>query len=143
MSNSIRLNKGRQIDLRRCDVRYVQSSGPGGQHVNKVATKVQLSLPTAELESMLSDQEMARLLEKLGNSISQSGHIMVSCSDTRSQKRNLDIACKRMGQLIRNALIVPKRRKATRPTRASIKRRLKQKKQHSEKKQARRQKWEP
>jgi ribosome-associated protein len=117
--------------------RTTRSSGAGGQHVNKTASRVQLSWNVVHSVALTDDQR-ARLLEKLASRISGAGAVTVSVSDTRSQHRNREIAEQRLNEVVQQALVVPKKRKATRPTRAAKQARLDEKKIHSLKKRQRR-----
>lgn len=117
--------------------RATRSSGAGGQHVNKTASRVQLSWNVKD-SSVLSDDQRARILKKLSSRISAEGLVTVSVSDTRSQHRNRELAEERLGELIHRALLVPKKRRATRPSKASREARLESKRLHSLKKKHRR-----
>lgn len=110
-----------------------RSSGPGGQHVNKVSSKVQLSFDLINSEG-LSDKEKETISDKLSNQISKVGVLLMSADDSRSQLKNRTIVTKRFFKLIKNALIVKKKRKATKPNKGAIEKRLKEKKKASEKK---------
>ena len=114
-----------------------RSSGAGGQHVNKTSSRVQLSWNVAESPA-LEDSQRARLFRKLASRLTADGVLTVSVSDTRSQHRNREIAEERLTELVRHALVVPKTRKPTRPTRAAKEKRLDSKKLHSRKKLNRR-----
>lgn len=111
----------------------IRSSGPGGQHVNKTASKVEV---TFDLESSnaLSETEKERLREKLSTKISSEGIISLQCGETRSQHRNKAIVIERLIELLHQNLKVAKKRKKTKPSKSAIERRLKSKKQHALKK---------
>jgi len=117
--------------------RATRSSGAGGQHVNKTASRVQLSWNVRE-SAALTDEQRARLLRKLSSRISSDGVLAVAVSDTRSQHRNREIAETRLAEVVREALFVAKKRKATRPTKAAREKRLDTKRIHSLQKQQRR-----
>ncbi|MDH3697608.1 MAG: alternative ribosome rescue aminoacyl-tRNA hydrolase ArfB [Flavobacteriaceae bacterium] len=117
-------------------VKFSRSSGPGGQNVNKVATKVITSLHIDSSEG-LSSGEKRRIWDKLSNKISKEGYLTVSAEDSRSQSKNRDIAEKKLFALLADALKKPKLRRKTKPSRASKEKRLKKKKAIGEKKQGR------
>jgi len=102
---------------------FTRSSGPGGQNVNKVATAVELRFEAARSPN-LSPAVKARLKRMAGRRWTLDGAILIRVEDTRSQSRNREIARTRLAELIRQALIAPKRRRPTRPTLASKKRRV-------------------
>ncbi len=113
-----------------------RSSGPGGQHVNKVSTCVTVSFDVAGAPC-LPEAARARLLERLAPRLTREGVLRVSVQDTRSQAANKELAVERLGALLRAALARPKPRRPTRPTRASRQRRLEAKKRRGAVKQGR------
>jgi ribosome-associated protein len=102
---------------------FIQASGPGGQNVNKVATAVQLRFDVARSPSLPEDVRQ-RLTALAGRRLTQNGVLVLTARNHRTQERNREEARERLAELIRQAAIAPKPRRATRPTLASKKRRL-------------------
>ena len=119
---------------------FARSGGNGGQNVNKVNTKVHLVLPLSGLDG-LTDMEMNRLRTKLAAIINKDDCLFLDVDDERYQERNRDIALARMEARIAQALVIPKKRIKTKPTRASKERKLRLKKIRSEIKQNRKKIW--
>jgi ribosome-associated protein len=117
--------------------RATRSSGAGGQHVNKTSSRIQLSWNVAA-SAALDDAQRERLLHKLSSRLTADGTLTVSVSDTRSQHRNREIAQERLEEVVNAALLVPKKRRPTKPSRAAREKRLDAKKLHSLKKKSRR-----
>lgn len=111
----------------------LRSSGPGGQHVNKTASKVEVSFDL-ENSQALSELEKDRLRRKLSTKISSEGIISVQSGETRSQHRNKTIVIERLIGLLNENLKVAKPRKKTKPSKGAVERRLKSKKQQALKK---------
>ncbi len=113
-----------------------RSSGSGGQHVNKVATKVELLFDLWAADA-LTQKEKQRIQEKLAARISQEGILRVVCQSTRSQLKNKRIAIEKFLDLLEKALIIPKKRKKAKIPKKIKEARLKSKKRQSEKKATR------
>jgi ribosome-associated protein len=135
--NLLAVNESLSIPRNELDVRVSRSSGAGGQHVNKTSSRVEIFWNVLASRA-LTDEQRARLREKLASRLTTEGSIRVVASDMRSQSRNRDLAEERLADLVRRALIVPRKRRATKPTRAAKEARLDSKKRHSTKKRDRR-----
>ena len=116
---------------------FMRSSGPGGQHVNKVATAVQLRF-NAKTSGNISKEVYNRLRTIAGSKLTEDGNLIIVSRVHRSQIQNRQVALDKLISLLQQAAKKPKRRKKTRPSRASVEKRLRNKRLQSEKKKARR-----
>lgn len=133
----IRITGRISLDPRELDISFIRASGPGGQNVNKVATAVQLRFDVRQSPS-LPDDVRARLEKLAGNRLTLDGVLVLTAQQHRSQERNRQDAIDRLAALVRQAAVVPKTRRPTRPTLGSKKRRLEAKGQRSTVKSLRR-----
>ena len=121
--------------------RATRAGGPGGQHVNTSSTRIEL-LWDVTRSTVIGEDVRARLHEKLASRIDASGMVRVVASDRRSQSQNREAAAERLAKLVRQALVVPRKRRPTRPTAASKEQRLAEKKRRGERKRDRRRNFE-
>jgi ribosome-associated protein len=119
--------------IKELNFKGIRSSGAGGQHVNKVSSKIEL---TFDLENSiaLSEEEKVLLKTKLSSKLTKENILILYCDESRSQHRNKEIAIKRFLELIKTNLIRPKKRRPTKPSNASVKRKAESKKRTSVKK---------
>jgi len=115
----------------------VRSGGPGGQHANKVSSKVVGSLDVSGSQA-LSDVEKLRLMDRLQHRLTAEGELILSCDASRSQHRNKGMVAERMLTLLRSALKKPRKRVPTRLSKGTKIKRAESKKKHSQKKALRR-----
>jgi len=118
--------------------RASRAGGSGGQHVNTSSTRIELLWDLTRSASVTDDQR-ERLLSKLAARLDAEGFVRVVASARRSQQQNREEAEQRLAQLVRQALVVPKTRRKTKPGRAAKEKRLSEKRRHAERKQNRRQ----
>jgi ribosome-associated protein len=131
MPEELRIDERLAIPLAEIELRASRSSGPGGQHANVTASRVE-AVFDVEASGSLDGAERARLLERLGPVVT------AVAQDARSQSRNRELALERLAAKLAAALVVPQRRRPTKPTRASRQRRLEQKRRAGERKRGRR-----
>ena len=117
--------------------RATRSGGPGGQHVNTSSTRIEVVWNVGRTTA-LDDAQRARVRARLGGRVDAEGNVRVVASGSRSQRRNRDEAEARLASLIRRALVVPKPRRATRPTASSVAARLDDKRRRARLKAERR-----
>ncbi len=132
----IRITPSIAIDETEVQFQFVTSSGPGGQNVNRVATAAQLRFDAASSPS-LTDEVRQRLASVAGRRMTGDGVLIIKAQRFRSQEQNREDAINRLVALLQKAAEAPRRRRATRPTRASKERRLESKKRRSETKRLR------
>ncbi len=127
----MRLRRDAAIPLREVELRTSRSSGPGGQHANVTASRVEAVFDVERSQSLTADQKR-RVIARLGP------RVTAVAQDARSQTRNRELALERLRRRLEGALAIPRARHATRPTRASRQRRLDAKRRQGERKRARR-----
>lgn len=118
-------------------VKATRAGGPGGQHVNTSSTRVEVAWD-ARHSTALVDEQRARIEERLASKLDSRGVLRVVAADTRSQTQNRALALGRLAQLVREALVIPKVRRATKPSRGQKMARLDEKKRRSSVKKDRR-----
>ena len=136
MDDPMPIGRHAAIPLREVVVRAMRSSGPGGQHANVTASRIEVSFDVAASESLTEEQKRL-IASRLGP------HVTAIAQDSRGQARNRELALRRLQQRLATALTVTPARVRTRPSRAAAQRRLEAKKRHSELKRGRSRGWNP
>jgi len=131
MDDPMQLGRGVRVPLREVEVRASRSSGPGGQHANVTASRVEASFDV-RASTALSPEQKRRVIARLGPRVS------AIAQDSRSQTRNRELALERLRRRLSAALAVPRARVPTRPSQSAVQRRLAAKRHRSERKRARR-----
>jgi ribosome-associated protein len=126
VADPIRVRRGVRVPATAISWRAVRSSGPGGQNVNKVASKVELRVDLEAVEG-LDDAARHRLAALSIPRLDSRGRLLVTSQRTRDQSRNLEDARDKVRRLVARALVAPKRRRRTRPTAAAVEERLRDK----------------
>ena len=124
------------IDDREVEERFVRASGPGGQNVNKVATAVELRFDVQA--SSLPPEVKTRLIALAGRRMTSDGALLIDSREHRTQAQNREAARARLVAFVRLAVVRPKKRRPSKPTKSSKEKRLQSKKQRGEIKKARR-----
>ena len=119
--------------LNEINFKATRSSGPGGQHANKVSSKIELTFDLVN-SKILTEEQKILLQKNIATRLTKDNILILFCDASRSQHKNKDIVIERFLQIIKNGLIIPKNRKATKPSKAVIKKRLESKKRISIKK---------
>ncbi len=126
-----------RIPAHEVELSYARSGGPGGQHVNKTSSKVLLRWNPTTSEA-LSEEDRQRLVAKLASRLTEEGDLLITSERNREQSRNVDDAVAKLVDVVRAALKRERKRRKTKPTRASQQRRLDSKKRRGETKRGRR-----
>ncbi|MCF6214013.1 MAG: aminoacyl-tRNA hydrolase [Flavobacteriaceae bacterium] len=122
--------------LNELNFKAIRSSGPGGQHANKVSSKIELTFDVLN-SRILTEEQKELLFKNISFRLTKDSVLILFCDESRSQHKNKEIVQKRFLQLIEKGLTIPKKRKPTKPTKASVKKRLDSKKKLSVKKATR------
>lgn len=138
---ALAVNARLSIPAAELEIRATRAGGPGGQHVNKTSTRVEVVWRMAE-SAALSEAQRDRLRTVLASRLDSRGALRVVAADTRSQSRNRELALERLASVVRAALVIPKVRRPTKPSRAAQARRVETKKRRSARKRDRRWKGE-
>ena len=137
---ALRLPGGRVVPAAAVQWRATTSGGPGGQHANRTASRVEVVVRIDELP--LEPREVALLYERLASRIVGAGEVVVGCADSRDQHRNRRTALRRMERLLADSLATRRRRIPTRMSRGAKLRRRSDKQQHAQRKRSRRWQWD-
>ena len=127
----------KDLIIKELDFSAVRSGGAGGQHVNKVSSKIVVRF-NVKNSSVLNDDEKELLIKNLATKLNKEFELIVTCSESRSQHKNKEIAVTKFFEIIKNGLKIKKPRKKTKPSKAIIKKRLEKKAKHALKKVNRR-----
>ena len=130
MDDPMSLGRGMKLPLREITLRTSRSSGPGGQHANVTASRVE-AVFDVESSASLSDEQKRRIIGRLGP------RVTAVAQDARSQSRNRELALERLRRRLTEALAVPRRRQATRPSAAAVRRRVEGKRRQAARKRER------
>jgi ribosome-associated protein len=136
-SDRLRVNAALSIPLSELRMRASRAGGPGGQHVNTSSTRIEVEweIPASRA---LTSADRERLLSKLASRVDSTGTLRIVSAETRSQAQNRERALERLAEVVRAALIVPKTRKKTKPSKGAKEQRLDAKKRRSAAKRDRR-----
>jgi ribosome-associated protein len=131
MDDPMPISRDAAIPLREVTIRASRSGGPGGQHANVTASRIEATFEVAA-SSALTEEQKRRIASRLGP------RVVAVAQDTRSQAQNRELALERLARRLSGALAVQRPRRASQPSRASVRRRLDAKRRHSERKRGRR-----
>jgi ribosome-associated protein len=135
--DGLRVNDSVVIPRDELVVRATRSGGAGGQHVNTSSTRIEI-VWNVQASRALTEEQRERVLQKLSSRLDGDRNVRVVASDRRSQRQNRETAEVRLAELVRQSLVVPKKRRPTKPSRAAKQARLESKRKLSDKKRERR-----
>jgi ribosome-associated protein len=140
LMDDLAVNERVTIPAQHLRVSFARSGGPGGQNVNKVESKVELRWAPGESTALvgLSPGDREWLLGRLAPKLTATGDLVVTSSQTRDQLKNRQDARAKLAEIVRKALLRPKKRKKTKPSRSAVEKRIQQKKERSRVKKERR-----
>jgi ribosome-associated protein len=122
--------------IREAQFKAIRSSGAGGQHVNKVSSKIELVFDI-DASDELTDEQKELLVKNIANRLTKENKLILFCDESRSQHKNKEISIQRFLEVVKKGLIVSKKRKKTKPSKKSVQKRLDNKKKLSAKKSSR------
>jgi ribosome-associated protein len=137
VTDDLRVNRTLTIPSSELDFTFTTSGGPGGQHANKVSTRAEVKW-NVDRSSVLGPRQRERIRSKLRHRIDANGNLRLASDAQRSQMRNREEVRKRLVRLVADALIPPKKRVSTKPSRSAVEKRLQEKKRRGELKRRRR-----
>jgi ribosome-associated protein len=137
MGDDLSVRDGVVIPRDELTIRATRAGGPGGQHVNTSATRIEVVWNVARTRALTEDQRRL-VLSRLATRVDADGDLRVVAADSRSQRQNRAAAESRLAAIVARALVVPKRRRPTRPTASSVRQRLDAKRRRADTKQQRR-----
>jgi len=140
MKEDLPIKNGIVIPSHELEITSSRAGGPGGQHVNKTSTRISIRW-NIKTTNALTDEQKERVLEKLQSHLTTQGDLIIHSSESRSQFQNKKIALQHLAEQIRKALIVPKKRVATKVSKTAQEKRLKTKTERSKIKQLRSKKF--
>jgi ribosome-associated protein len=137
MVDALEITPTVRIPMGEIELTAIAGGGPGGQHVNRSATRITLQW-NLQRTTALREEQRAWVISRLASRIDSDGWIRIVAGEFRSQQQNRRAALERLQQLVARALVIPRARKATRPSRGAVQDRLNEKKRRSDTKRQRR-----